>query len=108
MDYRHQGYRDVLDYELGVRIVVTFTTMGREVVDYAVILTIEDHGADATVRLYDGSHDLNDMHRYSRVGGKTPAETFHAGTLGEGMRSAILAVRTNHQEMIESWRAAQI
>jgi hypothetical protein len=58
MDYRRHGFRDVLDYELGRRIVVAFTTLGREVVDYAVILTID-------------------------------------------------AVRINHQEMIEAWRAAQ-
>jgi hypothetical protein len=107
MDYRRQGYRDVLDYEFGVRIVVTFTTLGREVVDYAVILTIEHDAAAATVRLHDGSHAVNDMHRYSRAGGKAPAEVFHAGTLGDGMRSAILAIRANHQEMIEAWRAAQ-
>jgi hypothetical protein len=107
MDYRRHGFRDVLDYELGRRIVVAFTTLGREVVDYAVILTIDDDGIEATVRLYDGSHGINDMHRHSRIGGKAPAEVFHAGTLGEGMRAAIDAVRINHQEMIEAWRAAQ-
>jgi hypothetical protein len=58
-------------------------------------------------RHHDGSHGINDMHRHSRAGGKAPAEVFHAGTLGEGMRAAIDAVRANHQEMIEAWRAAQ-
>jgi hypothetical protein len=32
-----QRYRDVLDYEIGARIVVEFTTQGRDVVDYAVV-----------------------------------------------------------------------
>lgn len=30
---RSQRYRDVLDYEAGARIVVEFTTRGREVID---------------------------------------------------------------------------
>jgi hypothetical protein len=83
------SYRDVLDYELGARIVVEFTSRQREVLDYAVILTIEDEGQSETVRSYDGTHGVNEMHRHSRSKGKAPAETFHAGTLGEGMRAAI-------------------
>jgi hypothetical protein len=58
-----------------------------------------------TVRVYDGAHGVNDMHRYDRSGEKASAETFHAGTLGEGMRAAITAVRTGYKEMIEAWRA---
>jgi len=34
-----------------------------------------------------------------------PAEKFHPGTLGEGMRAAITGVRANHKEMIAAWRA---
>jgi hypothetical protein len=98
-----QRYRDVLDYEVGARIVVEFATRGREVTDYAVVLTVDDEdGAPTTVRVYDGAHGVNDMHRH---GEKAPAETFHAGTLGEGMRAAIIAVRTGHKEMIDAWRA---
>lgn len=98
-------YRDTLDYERGVRIVVEFVTDRRDVVDYAVVLTIEDEGTEATVRVYDGAHGANDMHRHSRSGEKASAETFHAGTLGEGMRAAITAIRTGYKEMIEAWRA---
>ena len=46
--------RDVLDYDIGARIVVEFTTDRREIVDYAVIRTVDDDGRDATVRVYDG------------------------------------------------------
>jgi hypothetical protein len=100
-----QRYRDVLDYEIGARIVVEFTTRGREVADYAVVLTVDDEDGEArTVRVYDGAHGVNDMHRHDRHGEKAPAETFHAGTLGEGMRAAITAVRTAHKEMIDAWR----
>ncbi|MFZ1927360.1 MAG: hypothetical protein WAU42_14625 [Solirubrobacteraceae bacterium] len=101
-----QRYRDVLDYEVGARIVVEFTTRGREVTDFAVVLTVDDEDGEATtVRVYDGAHGVNDMHRHTRHGEKAPAETFHAGTLGEGMRAAITAVRTGHKEMIDAWRA---
>jgi hypothetical protein len=101
-----QRYRDVLDYEIRARIFVEFETRGRDVMDYAVVLTIdEDDGGVATVRLYDGAHGINEMHRFDRAGRKAAAETVHAGTLGEGMRAAITAVRTGHEEMIEAWRA---
>lgn len=99
-----QRYRDTLDYERGVRIVVEFTTNRREVVDYAVVLTVDNEDGAATVRVYDGSHGVNDMHRHDRNGEKMPAEVFHAGTLGEGMRAAITAVRTGYKEMIDAWR----
>lgn len=103
---RSQRYRDVLDYEIGARIVVEFTTRGREIIDYAVVLTVDDeHGEAATVRVYDGAHGVNDMHRHDRASEKAPAESFHAGTLGEGMRAAINAVRAGHKEMIDAWRA---
>jgi hypothetical protein len=102
----NQRYRDMLDYELGARIVVRFTTKRREIVDYSVILTVDGEDGAATVRVYDGAHGVNDMHRHDHRGEKAPAEMFHAGTLGEGMRAAITAVRTGYKEMIDAWRAA--
>jgi hypothetical protein len=101
----NQRYREVLDYAMGARLIVEFATERREVVDYAVILTVDSDGAEATVRVYDGAHGVNDMHRYRRDGEKAPATTFHAGTLGEGMRAAIAAVRTDYKEIVTAWRA---
>jgi len=70
------------------------------------VLTVDDEAGEAvTVRVYDGAHGVNEMHRHDRSGEKAPAESFHAGTLGEGMRAAIAAVRSGYQEMIEAWRA---
>jgi len=74
-------------------------------VDYAVILTVDDGNGEEVVRVYDGAHGVNDMHRHGAVSGKALAETFHAGTLGEGMRAAITAVRIGYKEMIDAWRA---
>lgn len=103
---RSQRYRDTLDYEVSARVVVEFTTRGREIIDYAVVLTVDDeHGEAVTVRVYDGAHGINDMHRHDRAGEKALAESFHAGTLGEGMRAAITAVRAGYKEMIDAWRA---
>lgn len=53
-----QRYRDVLDYEIGARIVVRFTANRREIADYSVILTVADEDGAATV--YDGAHGVND------------------------------------------------
>ena len=70
-----------------------------------MILPVEHEGESAIVRSYDGTHGVNEMHRHNRAGGKAAAARFHAGTLGEGMRAAIVEVRGNYQEMIHAWRA---
>lgn len=82
---------------------VSFTTRRREIADYAVLLTFELEGEVHTVRLYDGAHAVNEMHRYTRAAGKQPVEIFHRGTLGEGMREATRQIRSTYESMIEAW-----
>lgn len=98
------AYERELDAERGVVLYVEFTTNRRQVVDYAVVLAVEHEGRRRTVRLYDGSHGVNEMHRHTLTGGKRPGEMVHRGTLGQGMRAAITECATGYQEMIESWR----
>jgi hypothetical protein len=84
---------------------VDFTTRRRDITNYAVLLTVEHEGETHTVRLYDGAHAINELHRYTRTGGKQPAEVFHSGTLGEGMRAATEQIKSTYQSMIEAWQA---
>lgn len=83
---------------------VAFTTDRREVTDYAVVLLVEEGEQIETVRVYDGAHGENELHRYTRQAGKQAAEVFHLGTLGAGMREAIDAIKFGYQPMIEAWR----
>jgi hypothetical protein len=97
-------YVRTFDRALGIRMVVDFTTRGPEVTDYAVILVCGVCGrgsAAETIRVYDSAHEYNEMHRYTASGGKQSGIAFHSGTLGEGMRDAIEAIRAGHREMIE-------
>lgn len=96
-------YLRVLDHVLGAMLRVEFTTDGREIIDYAVVLLLALDGSTETVRVYDAAHGHNEMHRYTRSAGKQPGEPFHAGTLGEGMRAAIDRVERGYGEMIEGW-----
>lgn len=82
---------------------VRFTTSRREITDYAVLLTFELDGETHTIRLYDGAHGINEMHRYTRAAGKQSGEIFHSGTLGEGMRVAVRQIRSTYESMIEAW-----
>ena len=68
---------------------VEFTTEGREIIDYAVVLLLDTEKGTETIRVYDGAHGHNEMHRYTRSAGKQAGHAFHGGTLGEGMRAAI-------------------
>lgn len=97
-------YQRVLDHVLGVLLRVEFTTGGREITDYAVVLLLALDGSTETIRVYDGAHGHNEMHRYTRSDGKQPGEPFHAGTLGEGMRAAIAEIERGYGEMIEGWK----
>ncbi len=96
-------YTRLLDRLLGVFMHVEFKTVGRDVVDYAVVLLVDVDGDLETVRLYDGAHGENELHRYTREGVKQPPEIAHRGTLGQGMRAAIEEIERGYQTMIESW-----
>lgn len=96
-------YDQLLDATLETRLRVEFATENREVTDYAVVLLITTARGVMTIRVYDGAHGHNEMHRYTSTTGKQPGTPFHSGTLGEGMRAAIDEIRNNHREMIEGW-----
>lgn len=96
-------YRFVLDHRLGAVLRVEFSTSGGTIIDYAVVLLIAVGEDVATVRLYDAAHGFNEMHRYTRNGGKQAAVAFHPGTLGEGMRAAIAEIKRSYPQMIEGW-----
>jgi hypothetical protein len=96
-------YRRVLDHALGARLWVEFTSAGREITDYAVVLLLKRGQVTETIRVYDGAHGHNEMHRYGRSEGKQAGIGFHSGTLGEGMRAAIDEVETGYRQMIEGW-----
>ena len=97
------NYTQLLDRVRRVFLHVEFTTDRRTVLDYAIVLLIEVDGSLETVRIYDGAHGHNELHRYGRQAGKAPAEIFHRGTLGEGMRAAIGETKRGYEAMIESW-----
>jgi hypothetical protein len=38
----------------------------RDVIDYAIVLLVKENEQAKTVRVYDGAHGVNEMHRYTR------------------------------------------
>jgi hypothetical protein len=96
------SYRYELDVDAAID--VRFLTRSGEVVDYVVVLLVEDHDAWCAVRVYDNAHQMHDMHRYDRAGEKQTAEMFHRGSASEALQSAIETVRSGYSGMIESWR----
>lgn len=87
-----------VEYKIGRR--------GPDVVDYSVVLVVEVDGRKETVRVYDGAHGENELHRYTRVSGKQAAEVFDRGTLGEGMNVAIEEIIGGYEEMVDGWHRA--
>lgn len=98
------NYRRRLKRAPRIFMDVDFKTVRRDVVDYSVVLLAEIDGNLQTIRVYDGAHGTNELHRYTRKGGKQRAEAVHDGTLGEGMRAAINDIKRGHGAMIEAWR----
>ena len=97
------SYERDLDPARGIVLHVRFTTARREVTNYAVVLSIEHDGQRQTVRVYDGAHGVNEIHRHTIAGGKQAGEVFHSGSLGEGMRAAIAECMSGYEQMIEAW-----
>jgi hypothetical protein len=86
-----------------IKLHIKWTTRRRDVTNYSVVLT-QEHGNEVrTIRVFDGAHGVNEMHRFTRTGGKQAAEIFHAGTLGEGLRTAIENCARRYPLMIEGW-----
>jgi hypothetical protein len=69
-------YLRVLDHVLGAMLRLEFTTGGREITDYAVVLLLALDGSTETIRVYDGAHGHNEMHRYTRSEGKHRGSRF--------------------------------
>jgi hypothetical protein len=78
-------FEEPLDWSSHARMYVRWRTSRGDVVDYAVTLIATEAGEARTIRVYDGAHGVNEMHRYTRDHGKQPATVFHDGTLGEGL-----------------------
>ena len=97
-------FESYLDPPRTVRMDVRWRTRRRDVVDYAVTLTAMELGRRYTIRVYDGAHGVNELHRYTRSGGKQAGTIFHAGTLSEGFVAAQLEVKRGWAEMNEGWR----
>ena len=96
-------YEEFLDFAQEAMLFVGFTTRRGRVVDYAVVLLRVTADGVETIRVYDGVHGYNEMHRYTSADGKQDGREFHSGTLAEGMRTAINAIKRGHREMIEGW-----
>jgi hypothetical protein len=75
-------YRIMLAW--GLFVIVEWVTDRRFVTDYSVVLAVDEGDETHTIRVYDGAHGVNELHRYTRRGGKASAETFHRGTLAKG------------------------
>jgi hypothetical protein len=96
-------YYDVLDDKLGVVLYAYFHSQGPDVTDYSlVLLSVTSFGVE-TVRVYDSTHGVNEMHRYTRDGGKQNGVVFSGATLGEGMRAAMRQIKKGYLPMIEGW-----
>lgn len=88
----------------GAGMAVEFRTVKGSVVAYSVVLVLSTRFGVETIRVYDASHGFNEMHRYTREGGKQNGVVFSRGNLGEGLRRAIESAKRGHREMIEGWR----
>jgi hypothetical protein len=85
-------------------MVVRLVTDDGVLIEYALVLTIRSGDAWTTVRVFDNAHGSHEMHRYTRKGGKRPAERFHDGTASEAAGAARLWIVEGWEEMVEAWR----
>jgi len=98
-------WEEVLDCAPGARMRVEFRTVRGVVVDYSVVLLLATDDEVETIRVYDSAHGYNEMHRYTRSGGKQVGVEFLGGAnLGEGMRVAMEEIKRGCLGMIEGWR----
>jgi hypothetical protein len=88
----------------GVSTAVRFVTENGVLVSYALVLLVEESGAIHTVRVFDNTHGVHEMHRYTRSDGKLAPEPFHYGAASEAMNTAKQWIADGWREMVEAWR----
>lgn len=89
----------------GARVEISYKTHRDGRILYSVVLIYRDsNGTDQTVRVYDNAHGQNEMHRYTRRGGKQTADLFHPGPANIACGYAIAQAKKNYEEIIRSWQ----
>ncbi|MDX6652463.1 MAG: hypothetical protein QOJ38_1244 [Solirubrobacterales bacterium] len=93
-----------IEEEPDVHLRVSFRTDRTGlVVSYSLVLIALRDGGWQTVRVWDNAHGVNEMHRYTRTGGKQRGEIFYRGDFGAAMRVAHAEALAAYRAMIESW-----
>jgi hypothetical protein len=100
------AYEHLLDGVAKVFLYVEFKTSrrGRNVVDYSVVLIVEEGGRRETVRLYDGAHGETSCTGIPAMAASKWPRSSIAIHSGPGMRAAIEEVERGYEAMIEAWR----
>lgn len=86
-----------------VEILVEFKTERGELTGFTVLLRVRREGHWHEVRVWDNAHGRNEMHRYTRSGGKQPGVIFDRGSSAVGYRAAYADARANFEEIVDGW-----
>jgi hypothetical protein len=98
-------YEQTVDIELADGVIIRYNRSGRPIARYAVVLLVLVDDVWEEVRLFDNHLDDHHMHRYTRLQGKQPSETFHPGPVNAAIAAAIAHLKVNSEAIIESWRS---
>ncbi|HEY3866682.1 MAG TPA: hypothetical protein VGL54_11440 [Solirubrobacteraceae bacterium] len=98
-------YEQEVDFKIADGVIVRFSRSGRPIARYAVVLLVWVDDVWQEVRLFDNHLDDHHMHRYTRLEGKQPPETFHPGPTNAAIAAAIAHLKTNAEAIIASWRS---
>lgn len=83
--------------------MIRFSSSGRPIHRYAVILLAYRDGGWREVRVFDNHLGEHHQHRYTRAGGKADAELFHPGPTNQAIAAAIDHLKTGWAAIILSW-----
>jgi hypothetical protein len=98
-------YEQTVDFDVADGVRVRFSRSGRPIARYAVVLLVLVDDVWEEARLFDNHLDDHHMHRYTRLEGKQPSETFHPGPVNVAIAVAIAHLKAHWEAIIESWRS---
>jgi hypothetical protein len=98
-------YEQTVDFDIADGVIVRYSRSGRPIARYAVVLLVLVDDVWEEVRLFDNHLDDHHVHRYTRLEGKQPSETFHPGPVNAAIAAAIAHLKANSEAIIESWRS---
>ncbi|HUE25926.1 MAG TPA: hypothetical protein VMP89_04060 [Solirubrobacteraceae bacterium] len=97
-------YERSVDIGVAEDVVIRYSSSGRPIERYSVVLLVRTPRGWREVRVFDNHQGSHHMHRYTPTEGKQSAEVFHPGPARAAIPAAIRHLKDHWEAIVEPWK----